>query len=171
MQASCSSVSATSSAKQFLQPRFVDEVIDVLEASGARADGLCLELTESVVLEDLEEVVARIRRLRSRGVHFSLDDFGTGYSSLSYLKRLPLDELKIDTSFVQDIATDPSDAAIVRTILAMGQSMRIDVIAEGVETSAQLAFLRDNGCDLFQGYLFARPMGLNELTAWIADLC
>jgi len=164
-------LSVNVSAKQFLQPRFVDEVIDVLETSGARADGLCLELTESVVLEDLEEVVARIRRLRSRGVRFSLDDFGTGYSSLSYLKRLPLDELKIDTSFVQDIATDPSDAAIVRTILAMGQSMRIDVIAEGVETSAQLAFLRDNGCDLFQGYLFARPMGLNELTAWIGDLC
>jgi len=150
------------SARQFHQPDFVAQVSDSLERSGANPARLKLELTESVILENADPVIERMRQLHALGVGFSMDDFGTGYSSLSYLKRLPLDQLKIDQSFVRDITTDPNDAAIVRAILAMSHSLGLQVIAEGVETEEQQIFLRENGCDAFQGYLFGRPIPIGE---------
>jgi diguanylate cyclase (GGDEF)-like protein/PAS domain S-box-containing protein len=150
------------SARQFHQADFVDRIAHCLARSGIDPSRLKLELTESVVLDNVEEVIGRMLEIGALGVGFSLDDFGTGYSSLSYLKRLPLDQIKIDQSFVHDISVDPNDAAIVRAILAMSQSLGLDVIAEGVETEAQRTFLQDNGCNAFQGYLFGKPMPISE---------
>jgi diguanylate cyclase (GGDEF)-like protein/PAS domain S-box-containing protein len=150
------------SARQFRQPDFVAQVRQSLIESGANPARLKLELTESVVLDNVEEVILRMQELDALGVGFSLDDFGTGYSSLSYLKRLPLDQIKIDQSFVQDVTHDPNDAAIVRAILAMSQSLGLQVIAEGVETQAQRDFLLENGCTAYQGYLFGRPMPIED---------
>lgn len=153
------------SARQFRQPDFVAQVTRVLEASGARASHLKLELTESIVLESAEEVINKMREIKRLGVSFSMDDFGTGYSSLQYLKRLPLDQIKIDQSFVRDITTDPNDAVIVQTVIAMSKAMGLDVIAEGVETEAQMDFLERSGCQSFQGYLFSKPVPLDALPA------
>jgi len=152
------SVSVNVSARQFRQSGFAQEVLAAVQASGARPERLRLELTESLMLSDIEESIAKMAYLRAQGVSFSLDDFGTGYSSLSYLKRLPLDQLKIDRTFVRDVLSDPNDAAIVRTILALAQSLDLGVVAEGVETDSQLEFLRQHGCPAFQGYLFGRPV-------------
>jgi diguanylate cyclase (GGDEF)-like protein/PAS domain S-box-containing protein len=146
------------SARQFSLPNFVEQVLAVVDYLGARPDRLKLELTESLLLENAEDIIAKMLALRARGVGFSMDDFGTGYSSLSYLKRLPLDQLKIDQSFVRDVLTDPNDAAIARTIVALGQSLGLAVIAEGVETEAQREFLEAHGCHAYQGYLFSRPL-------------
>ncbi len=145
------------SARQFRHPDFADQVLAVLDQTGAKPKRLKLELTESLLLEDVADIIAKMSKLKASGVGFSLDDFGTGYSSLSYLKRLPLDQLKIDQSFVRDVLTDPNDAAIARTIVALAQSMGLTVIAEGVETEAQRAFLASEGCFAYQGYLFGRP--------------
>jgi diguanylate cyclase (GGDEF)-like protein/PAS domain S-box-containing protein len=145
------------SARQFRHPDFVDQVMAVLDASGANPQRLKLELTESLLLDDVEATITKMETLKAAGVSFSLDDFGTGYSSLSYLKRLPLDQLKIDRSFIRDITTDSNDAAIARTIVALGESLGLAVIAEGVETEAQREFLIANHCHAFQGYLFGRP--------------
>jgi diguanylate cyclase (GGDEF)-like protein/PAS domain S-box-containing protein len=145
------------SASQFAQAGFVGNVSHALVQTGANPCLLKLELTESILIRDIEDVIVKMGALKSMGVGFSLDDFGTGYSSLSYLKRLPLDQLKIDQSFVRDVLTDPSDAAIARTILALGKSLGLMVIAEGVETEGQHAFLADAGCDAFQGYYFGYP--------------
>ncbi len=155
-------ISVNVSARQFHQPQFVEQVVEQLKRSGVSPSRLKLELTESVVLERVDEVVARMQRLKSQGITFSLDDFGTGYSSLSYLKRLPLDQIKIDQSFVRDINHDRNDAAIVRAILAIGQSLGIAVIAEGVETEAQREQLIEYGCLGFQGYLFGRPVPIEH---------
>jgi len=155
-------LSVNVSARQFHQPDFIDQVRQSLLGSGANPARLKLELTESVVLDNVETVIGRMQELDRLGVGFSLDDFGTGYSSLSYLKRLPLDQIKIDQSFVRDVPGDPNDAAIVRAILAMSQSLGLQVIAEGVETQAQRDFLFENGCNAFQGYLFGRPMPIEE---------
>ena len=151
-------LSVNVSVRQFRQPDFVERVLGALDATGANPERLKLELTESLLMADVEDVIARMEHLRRYGVGFSLDDFGTGYSSLSYLKRLPLDQLKIDQGFVRDLQTDPNDAAIVRTILALANSLDLDVVAEGVETTGQLEFLQRHGCKAFQGYLFGRPM-------------
>ena len=151
-------LSVNVSVRQFRQPDFVQQVLGTLDATGANPERLKLELTESLLLTDVEDMIARMEHLRRYGVGFSLDDFGTGYSSLSYLKRLPLDQLKIDQSFVRDLQTDPNDAAIVRTILALAHSLDLAVVAEGVETTGQLEFLQRHGCKSFQGYLFGRPM-------------
>jgi len=151
-------LSVNVSVRQFRQPDFVEQVLGALDATGANPERLKLELTESLLLADVEDIIARMEHLRRYGVGFSLDDFGTGYSSLSYLKRLPLDQLKIDQSFVRDLQTDPNDAAIVRTILALADSLDLGVVAEGVETTGQLEFLQRYGCKAFQGYLFGRPM-------------
>lgn len=156
-------LSVNVSARQFRQPGFVAEVLDTLRSCNANPRRLTLELTESLLLGDAEDTIARMAQLKKEGVGFALDDFGTGYSSLSYLKRLPLDQIKIDQSFVRDVLADPNDAAIVRTILALAQSLDLQVVAEGVETAGQLGFLRLHGCDGFQGYLFGRPA---PLEAW-----
>ena len=151
------SLAVNVSARQFRQNDFVAQVQAVLEETGADPQRLKLELTESVLISDVEDAIRKMGALRERGVRFALDDFGTGYSSLSYLKRLPLDQLKIDQGFVRDVLTDPNDAAIVRTILALAQSMELQAVAEGVESEGQRQFLLDNGCTVFQGYLFGRP--------------
>ncbi len=151
------------SARQFHQAEFVTQIATCITRCGINPTRLKLELTESIVLENVAEVVERMQQLRALGISFSMDDFGTGYSSLSYLKQLPLDQLKIDQSFVRDISIDFNDAAIVRAILAMSQSLGLNVIAEGVETQAQHEFLLANGCQAFQGYLFGKPMPINEL--------
>jgi EAL domain-containing protein (putative c-di-GMP-specific phosphodiesterase class I) len=155
-------MSVNVSAHQFHQPAFVQQVLLVLERTGADPTKLKLELTESMLLKNIQGIGEKMTELKNRGVSFSLDDFGTGYSSLSYLKRLPLSELKIDRSFVQDVLTDGHDATIASTILALGQSFGLAVIAEGVETGAQKAFLVRHGCRAFQGYLFGRPMPARE---------
>jgi diguanylate cyclase (GGDEF)-like protein/PAS domain S-box-containing protein len=157
------SVAVNVSARQFRQPDFVAQVLDVLGETGADPQRLKLELTESVLIADVEDAIGKMSVLRERGVRFALDDFGTGYSSLSYLKRLPLDQLKIDQSFVRDVLSDPNDAAIVRTILALANSMDLVAVAEGVETEGQRQFLLDSGCTVFQGYLFGRPAPLAQL--------
>jgi len=118
-------------------------------------------------VDNVEEVIAKMTALKERGVSFSLDDFGTGYSSLAYLKRLPLDQLKIDQSFVRDLLTDPNDAAIASTIVALGRSLGLAVIAEGVETEAQRDFLAQSGCASYQGYLYSRPLPPAELEAFL----
>jgi diguanylate cyclase (GGDEF)-like protein len=151
-------VAVNVSARQFRQSDFVDQVLAVLKNTGADSRRLKLELTESLLITNVDNVIEKMFALKAKGVGFSLDDFGTGFSSLSYLKRLPLDQLKIDQSFVRDVLTDPNDAAIARTIIALGQSLGLDVIAEGVEIAAQRDFLRDAGCHAYQGYFFSRPL-------------
>lgn len=146
------------SANQFRHPDFVDLVLNILKKTGANPRRLKLELTESLLIADVEDTIEKMFALKAKGICFSLDDFGTGYSSLSYLKRLPLDQLKIDQSFVSDILTDPNDAAIARTIVALGQSLGLGVIAEGVETEAQRNFLAVSGCHAYQGYFFSQPL-------------
>jgi diguanylate cyclase (GGDEF)-like protein/PAS domain S-box-containing protein len=150
------------SAIQFHQEEFVDQVKSTVRKYQINPALLKLELTESIFLERIEEAVARMNALKEVGVQFSLDDFGTGYSSLQYLKRLPLNQVKIDQSFVRDIATDSSDTAIVRTIIAMAQSLDLDVIAEGVESEVQKELLADMGCTHCQGYLFGRPVSIEQ---------
>ena len=150
------------SARQFRQPDFVEEVLTILNANGTKPESLKLELTESVLVDNVEDIIVKMNALKARGVGFSLDDFGTGYSSLSYLKRLPLDLLKIDKSFVTDILTDPDDAAIARMVVALADSLGLNVIAEGVETEAQRDFLANLGCRNYQGYLLSRPLPIEE---------
>lgn len=150
------------SARQLNQIDFIDTIKSVISTTGARADRLRLELTESMLQDNVENTVIKMDSLRLLGVRFSLDDFGTGYSSLSYLKRLPLDALKIDKSFVDDIFVDPSDATIARTIIALAKSLDLDVVAEGVETAEQLKWLLDHGCVLFQGYFFSPPVSKSQ---------
>ena len=151
-------LSVNVSARQFRQGGFVGQVLAAIAGSGADGRRLQLEMTESLLLQDLEDTIDKMQQLRAYGVCFSLDDFGTGYSSLAYLKRLPLDELKIDQSFVRDVLTDPNDASIARTIVALGTSLGLRVIAEGVETEAQRTFLERNRCHAWQGYLLSRPV-------------
>ena len=145
------------SAHEFRHPEFLPRVLAVIDQTGVDPHKLMLEFTESLLLDDLQGTVAKMTALRARGGGFSLDDFGTGYSSLAYLKHLPLDQLKIDRYFVRDILTDSNDAAIARTIMALGQSLGLAVIAEGVETVEQRDFLAGQGCHAFQGYLFGPP--------------
>jgi EAL domain-containing protein (putative c-di-GMP-specific phosphodiesterase class I) len=146
------------SARQFAQENLVEDVAAILDETGLDPALLELEITESMVMRDPEHAVKLLDRLKSMGVHLSIDDFGTGYSSLSYLKRFPIDSLKIDRSFIQDLPGDGEDAAITQAILAMAHSLRLEVIAEGVETAAQLHFLREHGCDEMQGYHFSKPL-------------
>ena len=145
------------------------EVRALLAQTGAPAERLKLELTESSLIEDAEGVIERMEALRALGIRFSLDDFGTGYSSLAYLKRLPLAQLKIDQSFVRDVMSDPNDATIARTILALGSNLGLAVIAEGVETEEQYDFLAAQGCRDYQGYLFGRPLPLELFEAALAQ--
>jgi len=162
------SVAVNVSSRQFKHPDFVQHVISALQAHGARPDRLKLELTESLLVDDMDAIIERMGQLKNLGVGFSLDDFGTGYSSLSYLKRLPLDQLKIDQSFVRDVLTDPNDAAIVRTIINLGRSLGLAVIAEGVESRDQQDFLARHDCHAFQGYAFGKPMADQELNQFLS---
>jgi diguanylate cyclase (GGDEF)-like protein/hemerythrin-like metal-binding protein/PAS domain S-box-containing protein len=150
------------SARQFHQSDFVERVLETLKRTGAPAHRLKLELTESLLVTHIEDVIVKMNALKGQGVGFSLDDFGTGYSSLSYLKRLPLDQLKIDQGFVRDILVDSNDAAIAKMVVALADSLGLAVIAEGVETEAQRDFLGSLGCSDYQGYLFSRPVPLEE---------
>ncbi|MFL6575108.1 MAG: putative bifunctional diguanylate cyclase/phosphodiesterase, partial [Povalibacter sp.] len=155
-------VSVNVSARQFRQENLAQTVAEILRETGLESRYLEIELTESAVMHDADQFIAALRELNDLGVQISLDDFGTGYSSLSYLKRLPVDRLKVDRSFVQDIATDADDATIVRAIIALGHNLGLRVVAEGVETEQQLEFLRINHCDELQGYYFATPMAVAE---------
>jgi diguanylate cyclase (GGDEF)-like protein/PAS domain S-box-containing protein len=151
------------SARQFRHHEFVPQIRSLVERSGIDPSRLKLELTESLLVHDINESAAKMDSLRGIGVRFSLDDFGTGYSSLSYLKSLPLEQVKIDRSFVRDILTDPNDAAIVRAIISMGHSLGLKVVAEGVETEAQWRYLLGEGCDIGQGYYFSPPVAVEHL--------
>jgi diguanylate cyclase (GGDEF)-like protein/PAS domain S-box-containing protein len=163
-------VSVNVSARQLHGADFVAAVRDCVRRHAMDPQRLTLELTESVLLENVEDTIAKMQALGELGIRFALDDFGTGYSSLQYLKRLPLHELKIDRSFVNDIATDPNDLAIVQTIVAMARSLNLNVIAEGVETREQRALLVSRGCERFQGYLFGRPVAAAEFEAALQPL-
>ncbi len=146
------------SVRQFLQPDFVAQTLETVRSSGADPCRLKLELTESLMIERVEETIAKMHALKAEGIGFALDDFGTGYSSLSYLKQLPLDQLKIDRSFVRDVLDDPNDAAIASSVVALARSLNLAIIAEGVETEAQRAFLAEMGCGAWQGFLFSPPV-------------
>ena len=150
-------VAVNISMRQFRHPEFVGQVLKVLDQTGADPSRLKLELTESLLLDDAADAIAKMTALKERGVRLCLDDFGTGYSSLSHLKQLPLDELKIDRSFIRDVCTNPNDAALARMVLSLGKTLGLAVVAEGVETEAQGDYLAEQGCRAFQGYLFGRP--------------
>ena len=158
------SIAMNVSAREFHEPGFVEHMTAMLEKTGADANQLKLELTEKLVLNDIDEAVEKMSKLRKLGVRFSLDDFGTGNSSLSYLKRLPLDEIKIDQSFVRDVLSDDNDAAIATTIVTLAHSLKLNVVAEGVESEGQCRFLLDQGCHAFQGYVFGRPLPVSQVS-------
>lgn len=167
---SCLSMAVNVSARQFRQADFVLQVGDALARHGANPHLLKLELTESLLLDNVEETVAKMQALRATGVRFSLDDFGTGYASLAYLKRFPFEQLKVDRSFISDITHNPDAAAIVRAIIAMGNTLRLGVVAEGVEASVQHDYLVEHGCCQFQGYLFGKPMSFADFDAALDGL-
>jgi EAL domain-containing protein (putative c-di-GMP-specific phosphodiesterase class I) len=154
------------SAQQFRDLGFVASVLSALQRTGADPNRLKLELTESMLVENVEDIIRKMNALKARGVGFALDDFGTGYSSLSYLKRLPLDQLKIDQSFVRDILVDPNDAAIAKTIVTLADSLGLGVIAEGVETETQRDFLAASGCHACQGNFFSEPLPVEGFEAF-----
>lgn len=160
-------VAVNVSAQQFSQHDFVDAVLSIVEKTGAPIKKLKLELTESILVNNVEDVVEKMFALKAKGVGFSLDDFGTGYSSLTYLKRLPLDQLKIDQSFVRDVLIDAHDAAIAKTIIALADSLSFGVIAEGVETIEQREFLREAGCHAYQGYLLSKPIPVEDFELFL----
>ena len=163
------SVAVNISALQFRQPGFVEQVLAALDRAGANPENLKLELTESMLANNIEDIIAKMTELKSHGLRFSLDDFGTGYSSLAYLKRLPLDELKIDRAFGRDILVDATSGAIAQTIISLGRAMGLSVVAEGVETEEQRSFLAALGCHAFQGYLISRPLPLEEFEAFLQN--
>jgi EAL domain-containing protein (putative c-di-GMP-specific phosphodiesterase class I) len=154
-------VAVNVSAHQFKQPDFVDMVLTTLARTRATPKLLKLELTESMLVNDVEVIISKMGVLKAHGICFSLDDFGTGYSSLTYLKRLPLDQLKIDQSFIRNIVTDSNDSAIAKMVVVLAESLGLSVIAEGVELQAQADFLAHMGCHAYQGYLFSRPVPLD----------
>ena len=162
-------VAVNLSARQFMQKDLVDSIAGVLHECGLAPHCLEVELTESMIMDDVEHAIGILRDLAKLGVQISVDDFGTGYSSLSYLKRLPIDVLKIDQSFVRDITVDPDDAAIVATIISLAHSLRLSVVAEGVETAEQLEFLRSHGCDAMQGYYFSKPLPAEEVEGLLRE--
>ena len=162
-------ISVNVSSRQFMAAGFVNQVLEILAATKANPQRLKLELTESLLVSDVDEVIEKMYMLKAKGVGFSLDDFGTGYSSLTYLKRLPLDQLKIDQSFVRDILSNPNDASIAKTIISLAHNLRMGVIAEGVETSAQQHFLATLGCHTYQGYLYSKPLPIEEFDIFVGQ--
>ncbi len=164
------SVAVNVSVRQFRHPEFVEQVMGVIKRTGIPPQRLKLELTESLLASDIEVTIAKMGMLKDAGVTLSIDDFGMGYSALSYLKHMPLDQLKIDRTFVKDVLTDPNDAAIARTIIGLAQSLGLAVMAEGVETKAQRDFLARHGCDCYQGFLFCKPLPIEALEDFMAEL-
>jgi EAL domain-containing protein (putative c-di-GMP-specific phosphodiesterase class I) len=160
-------LSVNVSVHQFRQTAFVQQVKSVIERTGVQTQLLKLELTESALVHDIDDLILKMEQLKGLGLGLSLDDFGTGYSSLNYLKRLPLDQLKIDQSFVRDVLTDPNDAAIARMVIGLGDSLGFAVIAEGVETHGQRELLMKNGCHLFQGCLFSKPVSAEAFALFV----
>jgi len=156
------------SNRQIRQPDFVERVLAILERSGANPNNLMLEITEELLLNNVDDMIAKMTELSRHGVRFSLDDFGTGYSSLSYLRRLPLDQLKIDRSFVLSLFKDVASGQIVQTIISLSRALDLPVIAEGVETEEQREFLAASGCHAYQGYLYSPPLPLEELEKLLA---
>ncbi|MDG4552261.1 MAG: EAL domain-containing protein [Candidatus Contendobacter sp.] len=164
------SVAVNLSARQWLQPHLENQVIDALQSAGLEPRWLELEITENLLMRDTDKMIETMRRLRAGGVQFAVDDFGVGYSSLRYLKRFPVSRIKIDQSFVRDIPGDPDDAAIATAIIRMGKSLRLTVVAEGVENPEQLRFLGEQGCDVAQGYHFSKPLSAPECAEYLAQL-
>lgn len=160
-------LSVNVSPRQFHQPGFVKQVTDIIDETGIDPRFLELEVTETILVEHIEDVSEKMQKLKRRGIRFAIDDFGTGYSSLAYLKRLPLDRLKIDQSFIRDVTDDPSDALIVETIIAMSAHLEFEVIAEGVETEAQVEFLYKRGCAMYQGFFFSRPLTAQQFEVYL----
>jgi diguanylate cyclase (GGDEF)-like protein/PAS domain S-box-containing protein len=163
------SIAVNVSARQFQNPDFVDQVMAAIQRQGIQASRLKLELTESRLAADIDVSITKMSMLKNIGVTLSLDDFGKGFSALSYLKRMPLDQLKIDSGFIRDVLSDPNDAAIALTIIGLAQSLGLAVIAEGVETQAQRDFLLRHGCDNYQGYLFSKPLPIDALQVFMAQ--
>jgi EAL domain-containing protein (putative c-di-GMP-specific phosphodiesterase class I) len=161
-------MSVNVSSQQFQQPGLIEVVGGALEDSGLRPENLELEITESSLLEDVEATVYTLMELKRLGVRLGIDDFGTGYSSLAYLKRLPIDSLKIDQSFVQALATEPADVTITETIVRLAQGLQLTTVAEGVETLEQLLTLGSFGCSRMQGYLFGRPAPPRTFLRWLS---
>jgi EAL domain-containing protein (putative c-di-GMP-specific phosphodiesterase class I) len=160
-------VSVNLSAKQFNNKNLQSVIIEALQKSQLPAQNLMLELTESMMMLDIEAHIVELQALKELGVHVSIDDFGTGYSSLNYLKRLPIDELKIDKSFVDDISSDEDDRNIVRSIIALGHNLHMKVVAEGVEDQIQFDFLTENGCDIIQGYFCSKPLAVSAVAEFL----
>jgi EAL domain-containing protein (putative c-di-GMP-specific phosphodiesterase class I) len=156
------------SGRQFNEPDFVDMVAAALNDNNLAPELLELELTESLLISNEQQALQKLQHLKKMGIYLAIDDFGTGYSSLAYLKHFPLDRLKIDKSFINDILNDPDDAAITEAIIAMAHSLKLKVIAEGVETREQLLFLEDRGCDEMQGYYLSKPLSERDLSTFIA---
>ena len=157
------------SARQFQQRNLVESVGRVLQETGLNPHCLELEITESVVIQDMDLAITMLRRLKEMGVQIAIDDFGTGNSALSYLRRFPIDTVKIDRSFIRDLTVNPSDAEITATVIIMAHNLKLEVIAEGVETEEQLAFLKQRLCDQMQGFLFSRPVPAEEVEAMLAQ--
>jgi diguanylate cyclase (GGDEF)-like protein len=167
---SVSHVAVNISPRQFRQADFVEKVIEILQETGTNPRELMIELTEGIVIANIEDTIDKMNALKKMGIRIAIDDFGTGYSSLAYLKQLPLDQLKINDKFVRDIETDPSDAVIVETIISMARHLGLSVVAEGVETADQFAFLEDKGCHMFQGFYFSRPLTRDDFTEYRRSL-
>ena len=162
-------VAVNLSAKQFSDPDLLQTVLNILTQSKIDPLNLELEITESIIMDDVEAAIAIMDAIKSRGIHLTIDDFGTGYSSLAYLKRFPIDVLKVDRSFVMDIPNDKTDMAITSAVIAMAHKLSMRVVAEGIETQEQLDFLRENGCDDGQGYLLSRPLTLPQLHHFLVN--
>jgi EAL domain-containing protein (putative c-di-GMP-specific phosphodiesterase class I) len=162
-------VAVNLSARQFQEQDLVQMVSTCLKETGLSAEWLDIEITESIIMHNLEATIATLRDLHHLGLQISIDDFGTGYSSLSYLKKFPVHALKIDQSFIREITTDPDDAAITSAVIAMGHSLKLMVIAEGVETMDQLQLLKSLHCDRMQGYLFSRPVPAQTITPLLME--
>ncbi|MBD8148134.1 EAL domain-containing response regulator [Pseudomonas fluorescens] len=162
-------VSVNVSGHQLIEGDLIADIEHILAYTGVDAHWLEVELTEGSLMENTEHTIAALQRLRAMGVKIAIDDFGTGYSSLAYLRRFPIDTLKIDIAFIREVTTNPQDAAITRTIIELAHSLKLRVVAEGVETQAQLAFLKEAGCDQIQGYLFSRPLPVETLERLLLD--
>ena len=163
------SLSINVSAQEFKQDNYVAQVLSVLERSGAKPSLLKLELTESMLVDDVDDIISKMTALKAAGVRISLDDFGTGYSSLSYLKKLPLDQIKVDQTFIREMLSSSQDEVIVRTVVSLAQNMELEVIAEGVETEEQRQFLLSIGCVSMQGYLLSRPLRIHDFDVFVRN--